>query len=51
MVRDKVSLKEVLIGFENALKIEHRDPDVEKIVRDSKQRLESAFGEIGRAHV
>jgi hypothetical protein len=44
MLRDKISLKEILIGFESALKIEYREPDVEKIAKEAKQRLEAAFG-------
>lgn len=44
MLRYKLSLTDVLMGFENVLKIDYQDSDVEKIVRNSKQRLENLYG-------
>ena len=44
MLRYKLSLVNILMGFENALKIDYQDSDVEKIVKNSRQRLENLYG-------
>lgn len=42
-IRSRVSLKEVLLGFENVLRIEYKDKDVENIIKRSKQAIENSY--------
>jgi hypothetical protein len=44
MLRYKLSLTDILMGFENTLKIDYRDSEIEKIIKNSRQRLENAYG-------
>lgn len=43
MIREHLSLNDILIGFENSLKIEYKEKDIDKIRVTTKQRLESTF--------
>ena len=42
-IRARASLKEVLLSFENVLRIEYRDKDVEAIIKRSKQAIENSY--------
>lgn len=44
MLRNKLSLTDILIGFESALKIDYRDKDLEEQVVNAIYRLEDAYG-------
>lgn len=44
MLRDKLTLQEILLGFENTLKIEYTHQDTAKVVKLAVQRIESAIG-------
>lgn len=44
MLRYKLSLADTIMGFENALKIDYQDSDIEKIIKNSRQRLENSYG-------
>jgi len=42
-IRSRVSLKDVLLSFENVLRIEYKDKDVEAILKRSKQAIENSY--------
>lgn len=43
MIKESLNLPDILLGLENALKIEYNEKDAEKIKFKSRQRLEAAF--------
>jgi hypothetical protein len=43
MIRDTLSLQEILIGFENTLKIDYKERDINKLIVSTRQKLENAF--------
>jgi hypothetical protein len=43
LIRESLNLADILIGLENALKIEYKEKDVERIKSAARQRLEAAF--------
>lgn len=43
MISDMFSLKQVLLSFENTLRIEYKEQDVYKILKAAKQKLENAY--------
>lgn len=44
MLRDKLSLTDILMGFENVLKIDYRDADAEELIKNTRRRLENSYG-------
>lgn len=42
-IRDRISLKEILLGFENTLRIEYKERDIEKIIENSRYAIENAY--------
>lgn len=42
-MRDKISQKDILLAFENVLKIEYKERDIEKIRITSKTAIENAY--------
>lgn len=44
MIKDSLDLNTIVLGLENALKIEYKEKDIEKIKQLSKQRIEAAYG-------
>ncbi len=43
MLRETISLKDILIGFESTLKVDHREKDITKLKLLTKQKLENSF--------
>lgn len=43
MLADMFTLQQVLLSFENTLRIEYTETDVSRIIKVSKQRLENAY--------
>lgn len=42
-MRDKISLKDILLSFESVLKIEYKERDIEKIRKQAKAAIENTF--------
>lgn len=42
-IRARISLKEILLSFENVLRIEYKDKDVEQIIKRAKQAIENSY--------
>ena len=43
MLADMFTLQQVLLSFENTLRIEYTETDVSRIIKVSKQKLENAY--------